>query len=430
METPTAWPARGSWGAFNRRLYRLAQAWATRSRGRFVVPRPLRRPAATCDTPILYLAWGRLGDHLLGRAIPAVLRARQPGGLVMVARPEVEGAVVDVVDRFVPLDPARLTDHRGREALLAALDEPFAAVVADLHLFHGGWSWCNELIDSVSAPVKLVYEGYAPRELLAPHRRWPRSAELVRALPASGGAAPDDPRERHVWYHQRHYLAAVLRALGLPDELDDADLHPNLPAPPSTGLAARLGLAEGAYLACQPVSANRKKDLPLEVWRDVFAQFPGQQFVVLGGMRDAARARALAAPNVRLLAGATDLPQCFELIAGARLFVGIDSGLTHAAACLGRPVVCVSQASNLGWFFPYPPELGADLDVVWDRRFAACAGCGAACEHQPLWRSYRAGVRCLQELGAPPVASAIRRRLAFPDLCPAAPLPESASCTA
>ncbi|MBP8295238.1 MAG: lipopolysaccharide heptosyltransferase I [Burkholderiales bacterium] len=54
-----------------------------------------------------------------------------------------------------------------------------------------------------------------------------------------------------------------------------------------------------------------------------------------------AMARGVAAPPL-------DIPTLAALIAGAAIVVGVDTGLTHLAAALGRPVVAIFAASEPG----------------------------------------------------------------------------------
>ena len=63
-----------------------------------------------------------------------------------------------------------------------------------------------------------------------------------------------------------------------------------------------------------------------------------------------------APPGVRLIE--TSLTGVMKLIREARLFVGLDSGLSHISTVMGTPTVCVCPDSHLGYFFPYPESFG------------------------------------------------------------------------
>ncbi len=67
------------------------------------------------------------------------------------------------------------------------------------------------------------------------------------------------------------------------------------------------------------------------------------------------------------LAARGGLPDMARLIAGARLVVGVDSGFSHLAAALGRPLVMLFTSTGPELFSPECPErsitLGGDGDI-------------------------------------------------------------------
>jgi ADP-heptose:LPS heptosyltransferase len=365
-----------SWHRFNTRVYR---AWY-RLRNR-----PARRTVTLREAPdraVLYLAWGRIGDTVLSTGVLKHLRTVFAGcRIVYAGRPEVRVVVEPFVDEFVPLDA------------VDRLARPYECVLGDIHLFYGGTARFNSLIEALPARRKFVYEGYHLGDGLAPVRTYPLGAEVIPA-------APKPASDPHVLHDLAHYLREVSRRWSGEAFAGD-DLRPALSAEPASENAD--------YIAWQPVSNNRKKDYPLAKWREVLAAFPKTTFVAIGNQRERT---TLDLPNVRNLCGETDLAGAMSILAGARGFLGLDSGLTHIAACLGRPTVCVSQSSNLGYFFPYPPEYGVDhLRVVDHPAYRECAGCFMTCRHESIFRTYLQGSRCLRELPAAAVIQAVREHL-------------------
>lgn len=367
------------WHRFNTSLYRTWYRLRNRPARRAVHPR------AAGDRAVLYLAWGRIGDTVLSTGVLKHLKTVFDGcRIVYAGRPEVRLVVEPFVDEFVPLDA---TDRLAR---------PYECVLGDIHLFYGGTARLNRLIEALPAKRKFVYEGYHLGDGLAPVRTYPRGAEVI----AAAAKPADSP---HVLHDLAHYWREVSRRWSGEAFAGD-DLKPALSAKPASQSAD--------YVAWQPVSNNRKKDYPLEKWREVLAAFPQTTFVALGHARERTR---LDLPNVRNLCGETDLADAMSILAGARGFVGLDSGLTHIAACLGRPTVCVSQSSNLGYFFPYPPEYGFDhLRVVDHPAYRECAGCFMTCSRESILRTYLQGSRCLRELPAAAVIQAVREHLGAP----------------
>ena len=93
-----------------------------------------------------------------------------------------------------------------------------------------------------------------------------------------------------------------------------------------------------------------------------------------GSLAEQAQARAIADP-VAVAAGEASiviaprlsLAECASLLAGARMVAGVDTGLTHLAAALGRPTAALFAATP-GWRFgPYWSPCAASLGElgVW-----------------------------------------------------------------
>ena len=141
--------------------------------------------------------------------------------------------------------------------------------------------------------------------------------------------------------------------------------------------------------------------------------FPNQTFVALGSEAERVQLNSFVAPNLRNLCGQTSLNQSINLIRNARVFVGLDSSLSHIAAAMGKRTVCVTQSSNLGYFFPYPQEWSNEgLKVVHNPDYTFCSGCFMTCHHEPIWNTVRKGSLCLRTISPDQVIDAINEALA------------------
>ncbi|PYV12220.1 MAG: hypothetical protein DMG07_17535 [Acidobacteria bacterium] len=95
-----------------------------------------------------------------------------------------------------------------------------------------------------------------------------------------------------------------------------------------------------------------------------------------------------------------DLAELFALIDGSSLFIGNDSGPTHAAAALGRPVVVVWGSSNCTAWRPW----GSDYELIRsDLPCMPCPGYRCAAFGEP---------KCILDLQVERVAAACRRIIA------------------
>jgi heptosyltransferase-1 len=116
-------------------------------------------------------------------------------------------------------------------------------------------------------------------------------------------------------------------------------------------LQAQVARGRNAPYAMIMPSASRDDKLwPVPDWHAVFdllGQRGLQLKLLAGNQAEAERARALiqGRSNAEVLPRGT-LTETAEHLAGATLMVGLDSGLTHLSAALGRPTIGIYKAST------------------------------------------------------------------------------------
>ena len=191
-------------------------------------------------------------------------------------------------------------------------------------------------------------------------------APRVAAFVAPGVEVPD-PELAVSWPetgHEIHRLLALPRALGLPETGDALELP--LAAADRAELADLApGLEPGTY-ACVHPGARSAKRWPAEHFAAVAERLAGHglRIVLTGsaGEADATGAVASALGGRALdLAGHTSLGALGALVAGARVTVTNDTGVSHVAAALRAPSVVVVTTSD--------PDRWAPLDR---RRHRVC----------------------------------------------------------
>ena len=104
------------------------------------------------------------------------------------------------------------------------------------------------------------------------------------------------------------------------------------------------------YAVIMPSASRDDKLWPAEYWHTVFDHLAAHGLglrVLAGNEREAERARQLVAGRQ----GAEVLPRMSlesvaRVLASARIMVGLDSGLTHLSAGLGRPTIGIYKAST------------------------------------------------------------------------------------
>jgi len=98
------------------------------------------------------------------------------------------------------------------------------------------------------------------------------------------------------------------------------------------------------FAVIHPFSGSARKNWPLEKFRQLAR-----------GLERAMRVRWCAGPDDPPLDGAVRIDDLYELarwLAGARLYVGNDSGITHLAAAVGTPVLALFGPSDPGIWAP------------------------------------------------------------------------------
>ena len=404
------------WKPFNSLAYRIF--FAIRNRGS---RRGARRwasrisyPSMPEPRPVLYVSWGRIGDVVLATGhLKRLRRWFHPHPVWFLGRSPVKPVVEPHVDAFLPFpDPHAAETDPGTTPAPSRdgiANQSFRYVIADIHTFYGGLFTLASLLAALRADRKFVYEGYHLGKDLAPERPYPAGFEIVPKYADREGTGSEGDGY-HILHHNTHYIRHVLDQCGIETEGGEP-WRPDL-GHIGSGAAEcrRFGLEPGGYLAWQPASGNRRKDYPSAHWAETISAFPDEQFVALVEPGKAAALDLTALPGVRVIEIA--LPGAMRLIREARLFVGLDSGLSHIAAALGTPTVCVCPDSHLGYFFPYPPNsVLTNPRTVFHPDYLSCRGCFMTCRHEPLTSTVTRGALCLRTLPPSLVIDAIRAEL-------------------
>ena len=137
-------------------------------------------------------------------------------------------------------------------------------------------------------------------------------------------------------------------------------------APPAAPLPdSLLAVLQPRYVVVQVPSLVRYKQWPPEHYAELARQLAvrGHQVILTGGPSAQDRAlvadvaRAADRPNVVDAAGLLDLNQMVSLLAGAALYIGPDTSITHLAAACGVPVLAL--------YGPIDPQLWGAWPNAW-----------------------------------------------------------------
>jgi len=132
----------------------------------------------------------------------------------------------------------------------------------------------------------------------------------------------------------------------------------------SAAAAMDLDLEKPVAILCPGAEFGPAKRWPSEHFATLAQHFlrDGLQVWLIGSPRDRPEASAViaaagsAGSSIRDLAGRTDLGTAIDLLAGASVVVSNDSGLMHAAAAVGAPVVALFGSSSPEYTPPLSPR--------------------------------------------------------------------------
>lgn len=277
--------------------------------------------------------------------------------------PEAEiTAFVSGLGRILRLHPAvRHVYERPRRSRFAARLWPIADI-ASL------WLWWFRRLRGVRLDICVMPRGGSD-PFYAPHLAW-----LLGAPVRVGYDAALEPEREHRDIDGSALLTREIKVLNAVHEVDRGSevlqLAGLIPAPvntslPSTGLLAVAHRPEAQqfiaslpelsqpYFILSPGASVRLKEWSESSYTAVARHLTGRAWlpVIVGGpeVRAAGDRIASALGSAALnLAGKTGFPELVAVCAGAKLFVGNDSGTGHVAGAAGTPTVIISSyaASN------------------------------------------------------------------------------------
>jgi ADP-heptose:LPS heptosyltransferase len=219
------------------------------------------------------------------------------------------------------------------------------------------------------------------------------------------------PRSSRVWgrtdLHTVEHQLSLLRWLGI---AVPAERRPRLAvdAGARRRVAAKLersGIRQERYLVVHPTATLFTKQWQEHKFAglaDVLTRDFGLPVVFSAARHEEPTLQKIAAraAGSHLYWSDLDLAELFALIDGSSLFIGNDSGPTHAAAALGRPVVVVWGSSNCTAWRPW----GSDYELIRsDLPCMPCPGYRCAAFGEP---------KCILDLQVERVAAACRRIIA------------------
>ena len=152
-------------------------------------------------------------------------------------------------------------------------------------------------------------------------------------------------------------IAEFCRQFGLPI----TDAHPQIAASLAAqekvkALLAQKNLAAENLILLHPGPSWTIKEWPYEHWAKLVSELRARGFTSIaqlgvGRYMNFGQVAVDTIPGVVSLVDQLSIEDCFAVIGRAKLFVGIDSGLLHIAACTRTPAVAVWGPTSPQFFY-------------------------------------------------------------------------------
>ena len=311
---------------------------------------------------ILIMQPDALGDVLLAQPAVRALRAAYPDKrLIAVVGPW----SAEIARLAWPVDEIVTVDYPGFGGTRGSLVDPYRQLFTDAERL-------REL--RAATAVQLRYDGWWATWLA-----WLSVSGEVVAGEASGaanfGMQPRISGTGHAAERAFAIAAGLLsRAEWITPETQPLELAPDSGAVEAArALLAERGVGE-RYIVIHPGTAWPVKLWPGHRWRAVISAFPDWPVLVTGAPGEGELVRELCAglPNAVALSGETTLPQLIEVLRGATLVAGPDTGPLHLAVATGTPTVTLYGPTSIAQFGPWGPAVRhRALSAGW-----RCPRCG------------------------------------------------------
>jgi heptosyltransferase-2 len=291
-----------------------------------------------------------------------------------------------MAERILIVAPSWVGDAILSEPLVAVLREPFEEPIVDVL----APPWCAPVYARMRGVGRIIESPFAHRELALARRR-ALGGELRTHAYTRAFVLPNSFKSALI-----PWLARIPRRVGYAGEMRGAlltevrrsdrkalprlvdrfvalavpkgRLAPTPPAPVLVPNAANAGAAMRALMLsthrpiailCPGAEYGPAKRWPAEHFTTLARRLIGDGYAVwlLGSPNDQPAARPIAAAlaGVRDLTGRTDLGTAIDLLSLASVVISNDSGLMHAAAAVGRPLIALFGSSSPDYTPPLSP---------------------------------------------------------------------------
>jgi len=283
--------------------------------------------------PLLWFLTGTIGDALMALALCNEL-AEMNSGLTSTLLVRKNAQLVKDLAKFVPFMQVEVVSFSPWPLL--------RLIIASMHPWQLMSAWKNE--GGLRGKLRNVF-------LLNPHTQIVRF-DIHQPASARDMVAPYDMSKLVIdnFRVMAQTVGLSTRPVGSPTSMPIAAVLPS-----------SFNVKSNSYIVVHPFGSNDLKSLPPERCRSILKALgdanPQLSFVVTGGKQDGAAIEKIIEGLPRTQA-AIGLPilEVAGLIQHAVLYIGVDTGVTHLAAMMGKRVLALEHPTMPRWFPTYNPK--------------------------------------------------------------------------
>jgi ADP-heptose:LPS heptosyltransferase len=167
----------------------------------------------------------------------------------------------------------------------------------------------------------------------------------------------------------------------------------------------------GDYMIIHPYGANLKRSFPAYRWNALLTKIIDldieYKIIFTGSVEDTSLIKKIIdnRDGVIDLSGKTNLNELMHLINNSKLFIGVDTGITHLASLFQKDVIEIGNWSNPAWLASYSDK----TTVLINRENCICNGDKTGeCEYIIEGQKY---FRCLFDIKDDDVLNEIKNKL-------------------
>ncbi|MBI5749195.1 MAG: glycosyltransferase family 9 protein [Nitrospinae bacterium] len=300
---------------------------------------PLLIPSKkTHSDKILLLKNDSIGDFLLFSGILNFYVKRFGEKVYCLVNNNVEGVASLYTENIIPIDNKKyFASLSYRYDLLNRLNDMGFGTAVNSIL---NSSVSRDILHILKIPTAYLYGG-----MLRGAGQWEKRAAVIQSIKMHD----ENGRYAKVLDHERHYLERILNIT-----VSEEEVKPFIPLKDSfsKSIIDKFSIDSSRYFAISLGSGSLMKNYPADRFMEIIGYLHSKfniGAVVLGQEKNTSIKLPDFAADLR---NSTSLIEALGIIKHARLFVGNDTGITHASWIMGVPTVMIIGGGHFGRFLP------------------------------------------------------------------------------